>query len=208
MASEKLVKELVANCDCWKGQEDVLSNMTDEQVQKFLDKAKSAKQSEAVANAAKAGYEDKNGKLTWNAEKGEWVFEEKFTLNSDPPKASEPTKESILNAMKGLSAEEWFEMAPPEVQETTREATEIRNSERAKLIEQIVDNVDDSQKEHTKRIAENSTTDHLKAWVSTLPKKVTNNPFAPSYAGMAPAVTNESFAKPEPIPDVDWSFSS
>lgn len=196
MAKKELIDSLISNCSCWEeSQREILNGMPDEQVQKFIDAAKTSKENEAVANAAKEGFEDKDATLTFNSETQKWERKEK---KAEPKKEETPTKneegtvtkDAVINVMKGMTEAEWFDAAPPGVQAVVKNAKETEDSERTHLIGVIENASSDEDKESNKAIANEMATPALRAWAKSIsPKHDNDNPFrsSPVYAGAAVA---------------------
>lgn len=69
-----IIDELVANCDCWKGQgdRDLLASFPDEKLLALKEQSVKNKQAEAIANAAVSGFKHKDNAYRFNPESGKW----------------------------------------------------------------------------------------------------------------------------------------
>jgi predicted small lipoprotein YifL len=222
MAKKELVDSLIANCSCWtEADRETLNKLDDAKVQAMTDAAKKAKETEAVANAAKAGYEGEAGKFVWNADSKKMEFLKKMAAGKkgggkaeEEDDEEEDDKKPAKNQQ--LSAEEWFKQAPPEVQSAVKNAMDIEIREKQSLIDRLTANLEDADKKAkvTNRLKDKSL-DELRDLAELAPAVNNGNPFAPGYqpdySGQAAAVANASDpltnARPEPLGLPAWDYS-
>ena len=95
---EALIADLATNCECWKGEEDVLNQLSDDKLQQ-IQKRELAVQ---VANAAVEGFEHNGAKYRLNPETGDW--ETAPTGNAPVPPM--PPKRMPMSQMAGPPANE------------------------------------------------------------------------------------------------------
>lgn len=150
-----IVDDLVTNCDCWKGKDDraVLNGFSDEKLKQLKTHTEKEKQNALVANAAKEGFKAGNRQYAYDPKAG------KFVANEFPPpkegaeeedaeeEDAEEDKEKMAKNKAGknkpakpLTANEWMQTAPPEVQAMLKRSIKIDNQHRTKLTEVIVAN--------------------------------------------------------------------
>lgn len=70
---KKMIRTLAANCECWKGQESVLANFSDELLAKLIEEERERRKVVKVANAATKGFKDGKHAYTYNAAKAKFV---------------------------------------------------------------------------------------------------------------------------------------
>lgn len=184
-----LVDKLVANCDCWKDEDRETLNEMDDRALKGLvanlEAEEKLKETEAVANAAKEGFKDQDGKeYTFNEETKKWeskkVEPKGVTTNNETGKTQDPPKQQ--------TAEEWFENAPPEIQEVVRNAKQVQDEEKEKLIANLVGEDEEAAKK-VRPIYEKMSLNELKAIAETQPNRETDNPFSSGYRDYSGAST-------------------
>lgn len=220
MATKKLVDDLIANCSCWtESDRETLNAMPDAKVQTLVDAAKKSKETEAVANAAKAGYEGEAGQFVWNGDSKKMEFLAKMKkgkgggkAEDDDEEEEEEPKKPAKNQAKQLSAEEWFKQAPPEVQSAVKNAMDIEIREKQQLIDRITANVEDADKKAkvANRLKDKSL-DELRDLAELAPQVNNQNPFSPGYrpdySGQAAGVANSdplANSRPEPLGLPSW----
>lgn len=200
MNRAQAISYLVTNCACWKSQssQEALNKMDDESIKQLVDEHQKARRNEAVANAAKAGYNGEAGTFKFN----EQTQQMEFVANAKPTPAPNPqpsptpqptpspsptptpsptpspqptptpsgvTRNEILSAMKGMTAAEMFEIMPSEMQEDLRESRRIKNEKKAELVQIWVDNARADQKEAAKAWAEKQSVETLRTVIDQLP---------------------------------------
>lgn len=120
----KLVDGLIANCDCWSEEDrGVLNSFTDEKLTAHM------KLVVEVANKKAAGGGSKD---PMPPEDEELSDEEK------------KKKEAEVDNAVTLTAEEWLEQAPPEVQNTFRYAHQIETEQKDNIIGQLTSHITDN----------------------------------------------------------------
>lgn len=223
MAKKELVDSLIANCSCWsEADRETLNKLDDAKVQAMTDAAKKAKETEAVANAAKAGYEGDFGKVVWNAESKKMEFLKKMAAGKkgggkadEEEEDEEDDKKPAKNQAKQLSAEEWFNQAPPEVQSAVKNAMDIELREKQSLIERLTANVEDADKKaKVENRLKGKSLEELRDLAELAPAVNNANPFSPNYrpdySGQAAAVANSdplNNARPEPLGLPAWDYA-
>lgn len=219
MAKKELIDSLIANCDCWSEEDrETLNKMDDKKIQSLDDKAKKAKETEEVANAAKQGFEDQQGNAhVFNEETKKWELKEKKKTEGDGD-TNNKEGNGVNNQQaksKQLSAEEWFEQAPPEVQSAVRNAMDVENRERQKLVNQLTSHIEnEEQKTNLTNRLKDKPLDELRDLVALAPTGKSDNPFSgdyhqPNYTGAAGGSSQiDNVQAPEPIPDFTWDFSA
>ena len=181
-----IVKELVSNCDCWKEDDaETLNGFSDDKLVALQNQSKELAKSqefESVVNAAKMGFEDKDGNhIAFNSENQEWT--------TTPKKVEEPTTNSN-KAPKPMTTEEWYAQAPEEVRNTFAYAKSIENKERESLIAKLVKYTPEDQKEAVANEFRKDSIERLRKLEAIVPERV--EPVKrPSYAGSS--VPTENF---------------
>jgi hypothetical protein len=152
---EQIIDYLVANSEAWsaEGDADVLASFSDEKLIHLNEAASRAHQAEAVANAAVEGFQEGGKAYRVNPETGRW---ERAVLNCDDNMGgsgggsyeddTDEDDEDVSprrthnSRRKPLTVDEWYRMAPPEVQDNYRTATEIVNREKERVVQEILVN--------------------------------------------------------------------
>ena len=160
MTRDQAITKLVANCSCWKGKKELLSNntnFTDEEIMALLNNAESAAALASIgksvgapatitANAMPAFIQEKIDKKK--------EAEEEETANADPDAEEEETvaedegekkKPAFLNKTKNSrrkpkTVQSWLEEAPPEARDMLGGLIENDKSDRKDSIEKLVAN--------------------------------------------------------------------
>ena len=161
MDRAQIIKYLVTNCDCWKGDADTLTKFSDDKLTKLKTNAEKAQQTELVANAAREGFNTLYGaNLTTNAEVPE-AFKKKMTEKEaveeeEKKKKEEAAKVATTNArqtqqvdvsaqvrnyLQSLTPQQWLDLAPADVKSGVATAMEITRTERENLLNRITTNV-------------------------------------------------------------------
>jgi poly-D-alanine transfer protein DltD len=94
--------------------------------------------------------------------------------------------------MGSLSADQYYELAPPEVKEVIKQSHKVFNERKTELIEQLVANCadDDLKKTMTENFAAKSI-DELELLSQAFGKPaVSDNPFRANYSGRSVGVSN------------------
>lgn len=193
---KELVDNLISGCECWADDDrEVLNAMTDEKLKALNGVVDKVTYAEAIANAAKQGYEDNTIKVEFDEEKKQFVGnrkEEKPTENKEEEKPNENKGEES----KPMTYDEWMASAPPQVQEVVKNAQRKEQAEKDGYVEQIVAN---ERNVLTKEQLQAMGTDQLKAIAAiaaTEDKQTT-----PNYSGAAtpPLTGNSDEDKMEPL---------
>ena len=173
-----LVDGIILNCDCWKEEDRETLNGMDDRALQGLDKGskseKTLTEQTAVVNAVKKGFQVGNDNWTLN-EKGEWV-------KKDSPK--DPAKpDPTTNRTGQLSAEDWFDAAPPEVQSAVRNAVTAERLEKDRIIQSMVAGISDeaARNQQAERLGKRTLDDLREDARLVAPLAANNNPFSPGY---------------------------
>lgn len=155
---EQIIDYLVANSEAWsaEGDADILASFSDEKLLHLNEATERTQQAVHVANAAAEGFQEGGKAYRINPETGRW---ERAVLNCDEGMGGgyggrgmedDPDEEDeevsprrTHNSRRGnkpLTVDEWYRMAPPEVQENYATATEIVNREKERVIQEILVN--------------------------------------------------------------------
>jgi len=135
MDRTKTIDYIIKNDCCLKEEDrETLNQLSDQALQRMEESLKKAKQTEAVANAAKKGYTDPGGNdHVWNEEKQVWESkmkkEEKPVENKDE---GEKTKKP-----EPLTEDQWMAQAPEKVRNALARAEAIEKKHRDQAIEVI-----------------------------------------------------------------------
>lgn len=186
------IDRLVANCSCWgEGDREVLNKLPPEKIKALGDAAEQAKKTEAVANAAAKGFEDKAGNLhAVDPKTGQWVTVEK------------PAPPPVQNAAPALT---------PEQQSTLAWAYAEQTRQKAEVVERLVANAAEADRPaHRDRLMRRHI-DDLRADLAMLPPAPQPHqwqaPLANNYGGLAPLPPSyqEAPAEKLSLPRIDWS---
>jgi hypothetical protein len=199
---EELVSKIVENSDGLYAETDaeVLNKLTDNQLLKIrqgqIDHGKlvtenaqmqdaNKKLKDEVEKAKKVENEDHSddGKGTVENKKG-------GTVPDGTPKID--IQNEIKKYMGSLSADQYYELAPPEVKEVIKQSHKVFNERKTELIEQLVANCadDDLKKTMTENFAAKSI-DELELLSQAFGKPaVSDNPFRANYSGRSVGVSN------------------
>ena len=175
--------KIVANCDCWRGQEEVLNKMSDEQLVKLKANADLTREAAMVVNALRKDF-DLDPKLALN----EMPAALKAALDKKAGKEEEEEEEEeeVANARKPLTQR----LTPEELGVWNYAAKRFADDKR-QIVVQLLANVSDGKERDRignalmkKELAE------LQDMVALLPQPNANQrqqeySFAPSYAGAA-----------------------
>ena len=196
MANKQLVDQIIANCECWNEEDrEVLNGLAEEKLVAINQHIADWQAAQAVANAARQGFEHGDVGFTFNEK--EMKFEGK-----EKPKAPEPKKEEPVanTSQKPQTADEWLAAAPPEIQHVVRNAIATETAQKQALIETITANkanVFKPEQLMTKPVEE------LQA-IAALAK--VEAPAKVSYFGSSVPATNakEEVEEPLLLPVVNW----
>jgi hypothetical protein len=217
-----LISFLTTNCDCWRGQEETLNKMTDDQLNKLKVGHDRLVQAETVANAARQGFEHGDNGYTYNTATGAWEAKPKPKPPAPPviPVAQpvpQPAPQNVPVAQpvaNTLTEAEWLQTAPPGIRRAVQNSMSIEAREKSQLVERLTANVTDPEvkKKHVERLMLKDVPE-LTDLVSLLPEPVQNyytpvQPGQTSYAGAQGAVVN-AFSKEEkeevlPLPIMNY----
>ena len=138
---QQKIDYIVANCGCWsKDDVETLNAMDDAKLDTIKKHVEKNKQNEAVANAAKAGFEaGDTGTYTFNMENGQW--------DHTPATPKEPVVNTSASETQPPTDEEWLASAPPAIQSVVRNAMAQEAAQKKAAIEAIVANKANTLKE-------------------------------------------------------------
>lgn len=192
---EVVITGLIANCDCY--QEDdkgTLNEFSDDQLKRIV-----KHEAERISN------ERKLTKLLANAS-DDPEEEDEDEESNDPKKKGKKEKGKAMNeagiglAESPKTIEEFFASAPPEVLEVFNEAKKISEGRKVALVEKLVANAADDQKETLTATYNSMATPTLETLVAALPQESETEAQAQNYFGTpAPSQTTNSQTT-EPIP--------
>lgn len=160
MNRTELITELVTNCDCWKGDQKTLDAFTDEKLTKLHENHKKTVVSDAVINTLSEGIVvngvniklQDTGELDVTTvedddeEEEEEEEEDVPTLVKNRANYSEPdeddTEEPITRkkGKKVMTANQWLESAPPEIQSVVTNALKVMTDQKRELVLKLVAN--------------------------------------------------------------------
>jgi hypothetical protein len=135
---KEIVDHMIANCDCWAEEDrEVLNTMSDVKLDALKAHVESHKQAEAVANAARKGFENGDVGYTFN--------EKDLKFEGKPKPAAKPEakkEEPVTNTetKKPITADEWMAAAPPEIQSVVRNAMETEHLQKLEQVKIITAN--------------------------------------------------------------------
>lgn len=182
-----LVTFITTNCDCWKGEQEALSKMSDAQLSKIKVAVENSKKQSDLLTAVKKGFTDPGGnEYTWNEEKAGWEPKPKpspvLVGNQQPALAAPPTLDA------------WLASAPPEVRATITNLLGNEAKTREEYITRLTANVQsDEVKAARRKSYESMSTDQLKALADDFaPASSAGNPWPfawppANYSGAAGA---------------------
>jgi hypothetical protein len=227
---EEIVEFLVTNCEEWRGDGDreVLDGFPDGKLQQLKAAADKRHQAFAVANAAVNGFVQGDTAYRVNPTTGKW--ERRAVTNAaprrpaPPPPAEEedddeaappPPKvtrnrrvepEPPPRRERTKTPEEMMRELPPEWQQNLRDAEQITNQEKARIIDQLLVNVSPGERRaHTERLMTRSLQD-LRDDLSRMPKAPTPEEETRRHAATnnrrAPAATVDDLLV---SPTMNWS---
>ncbi len=183
---KKMVDFVIANCDyCDEEDRETLNALSDDKLKAQKAVLEKAVQTEAVVNAAKKGFTDPGGNThTYNEEKKEWETKKKEEPVANRDRDDNKDGKSA-NPPKPQTEEEWFRGAPSKVRSAVHNAMQIEASEKARLIERLVANLSDEDKERLQKRLETHSLDELRDLSALAPKSEELAGFVPNYLGAA-----------------------
>lgn len=189
-----LVGEIVANCDCWKGDEKTLNEMTDEKLQAWAKRAAEEKDAAAVANAAREKYKRRYGKEPTANEMADF-------LNRPTKKKETPVKKKkkvTANAAAAPAADfaAIIKTAPPEIQAVWNSAVKLANTRKAEIIAALTANCAPEAKPNAVAVYNAMTIEQLEPLAAAIPPA---NSYQPA-GGEGRTVLNFSGAQGAPSP--------
>jgi len=168
---KKLVRQLIANCDCWTDEdEDVLMNLSDESLKREMNRVE-------TANAEAKKLQDLEKSLNELKAQHETVTNELSELKKAKPEPKEG-KEEVKNEEKKqepLTDEQYINSAPPTLQKAFRNAIKLEEHRRMELVARLTENVKKEDKEAVTNALKSKDIDDLELMVKMLPEKQTEN---------------------------------
>lgn len=203
MNKEQTVGWLVANCDCWKGQQghETLNKLQDDQLAKLKAAAEKAKADELVANKAREPQTLPDGSsLVWNAEKQTWEHKPK------PAEVPKPAETPAASAVNRLTAEEQDDLAFARAE---------RMRQKQAMIDRLTANVADAQaKAAAHAVYAAMKPEQLAPLVNALQAGTTQSQqqplaYAPSWGGaVPPPVANAKDDSDNLLPPMVFDFEA
>jgi hypothetical protein len=192
---------MISNCECWvEADREVLNAMTDEKLDALRTHVEKVKQAEAVANAAKQGFEHGDVGFTFNEKTLKFEGQEKTK-----PKKEEPvvTNKEEPAAKKPVTADEWMAAAPPEIQSVVRNALAMELQSKMDLTKVILANKANLFKEDQLLMKPVSELQAIAALAKV-------EEVRPSYFGASVPVGNQQKSEMDendflPLPTINWS---
>jgi len=172
---ETVINTLVANCSCQdnvfdENDKKVLNQFSDETLRELVaNSKKKPKEPELDGDDKEPDADQDDSKLTDNKENEMADGEKK-------PEAPAPlTQEAVLNALKGLTREQFMSIAPKDVQEAVVNSENIVNKHKADLILQLTANVkDEAVKARQIAIFQEMKPDQLQDILAAIPQPTAN----------------------------------
>lgn len=205
MDREKIIADLITNNCCWEeGDRGVLNELSDEHLGRLkaeVDREAADGQAlELVANAAREGFTDSGGSVhVYNEEKKTWESK----MKKEVPTGNDGGKKD-----KPQTAEEWMESAPADIRSAVRNAMDIEQQEKAKLIKQLTANLkDDAHKRLTERLQAKPLSE-LRDLILLAPVQEETAGIANYFGAAAPATSDSSdFDENDvlPLPTMNWT---
>lgn len=143
-----IVDDLIANACCWKKEDrEELMSLTDNQLMKLKESSEKAKQEEAVANAARKGFQDPLGNThVWNEKDKKWAFQKKEKGEGEDDEEDEDEKlkknkkKPVANTAAPITEAEYLAAAPESVREDLAFARQIKQEQKGAAIKVITAN--------------------------------------------------------------------
>lgn len=195
-----IIADLTANCENWKspGDDQILSQMSDEKLTSLKVAAAREAQAVAVANAAVKGFLSPDGNAyRVNPENGRWeerpmtanekkaIAEKKKKSASADPDEEEET--ATVNKVvvdpapvkKPRTLDEFIKSAPPalrdQVENTLRNAQQIEQREKDKVITELIANVSEADRQSQREWLNKRPLDELQNMLNLIPKAPTED---------------------------------
>ncbi len=166
------VDYLTANCACWKNGQQVLNNLTDEQLI-HIETQEKAKTPPTVPSLN----EQVDALLP--------LLKEKLGIKDTTPVANTTPPVSPPPVAQPLTANEWLATAPAEVRAVYEDNILARNQEKANLIQILTNNVkDDASKQQLTAYFNTKDVSELRILARAYPQQTS----MPIYPGAAPAI--------------------
>lgn len=230
---KELITDLATNCDCWKGEEEILNQFSD-------DKLVALKQREnavVVANAAVNGFSHNGTDYRVNPETGNW--EKKVTSNAGPkmpmkgrmppqapaeeeeeeetveepvyedveeePVAPPPRRRPVPATNRHMSVEESLKNLHPDIRAMVENAKQVEEREKDSLIRQILVNVSPTDwQTHYERLMQR-TVPELTYDLSLIPRIPKEEPAPTRNTRVIPRNDPDEASEVLPPPTYNWS---
>lgn len=209
----ELIDGIVENSNGLFSDDDAekLESFTDNQLLKMR------KQQESVENDFEKGYDDEDDKPRRKKKKpmmrkvGNTRSDDEDDEPVDKPTTNLQTE--IKKYMKGLTAEDFYDMAPPEVQEVLNTAKRTHNERKQELIDQLIGaTTNEEMKEKLTANFMSKDIDELEILAAAFnrPERSDANPFSTNFIGNAgsPRFSKEDLTKDReaflPLPTLNW----
>lgn len=148
MSKKEMVDGLIANCDCWTEEDrETLNSFTEEKLKKLQAPIEKAKKEEAVANAARQGFQDQQGdRHFFNEEFGKWEVKKEATNNEGRETKEGDEKNNGKPHKEPMTANEWLDSAPPEIRSVFENAMKTEQKEKDGIIDKLTSNLEGDKK--------------------------------------------------------------
>lgn len=208
---EKIVKTLTANCECWQGEEELLSSFSDDKLDTLMKQGASVQ----IANAALRGFQDADGNsYRYDPEARNWegVKNEKGKCMDEGEEDEDETQKENMKRMyqknEATDPEEWIKAngqeLPAAVRNMVETARQVTQREKDKLIEQLLTNVSDADKpRHRDRLLRRSVED-LQEDVAMQPSAGNEQKAEEPVAALGQIPTSNAEDEALPLPKMNW----
>lgn len=220
MSREEAVQYLIANSAVWGAEDyDILNSLSDQKLTMLLGDTERAVRQEAVANAARQGFQHNKFAYKFDDNQGGFIV-----ANEDC--AETPVEEEEENQMpmnkKKMTVNEWFESptVPDEIKSVVANAMRIEEEEKAKIVTSLVANMGNAQqKKDGQEWLMTKSLDELKALHVIVANNLQRTPQVqqvrrPSFFGAATVdsnvtanAQNEQNQELLPPPTINWEDS-
>lgn len=176
MDREKVIGNLITNCDCWTEEDrETLNEFSDEKLKALKEGMDKAKRAEAVANSARQGFEVGDGTVyVYNEETGK--------IEKKEPEKTTPT----TNEGSEQSEEEYLASLPPSIREDVEFARNEKTRQKAQLVDQLTSNVEDEEaQQEARKVYDGMSLNALRSLAKAAPRKESEPTSGPNYQGAA-----------------------
>lgn len=211
MNRNETVSWLVANCDCWKGKDEVLANdeaFSDEDLGKLRDDCQTGKKQAAALTAVQnvLGMDLVTNAETMPPEQMSAAMLARCKAMLADEEKKEPAE--MTGNAKPPTVNEWLQTAPPEVQSLVRNAMAIEQQERVALVERITANLEGATKQALVGRLQGKPVDELRDLALLAPQTSRQPPASsyPSYLGAAGPALNAKDDSDNLLPVLSLNF--